>query len=153
MDIQNILEKNKKENELDTNDRIELLMQSMEEHSSLEIYEKILDKKNFIIDKTVKINDYVFNDVEFLQDHYLNVEKGIFKKLNKCKTKMGSIIFKKILLNPIDDIEILKKRQKMYKNISIIKTKINPLLDEIKLLENNLTWVWDNASMEHIDFM
>ena len=30
------------------------------------------------------IKDYVFNDVEFLHDHYLNKEKGLFQKLNKC---------------------------------------------------------------------
>ena len=45
----------------------------------------------------VDINEYVFNDIEFLQDHYSNSEKSIFSKLDFCNTKIGSLLLKKLL--------------------------------------------------------
>jgi energy-coupling factor transporter ATP-binding protein EcfA2 len=144
----------KNENELNINDRMYLLNKKMDENFLVEIYENLIDKKNFI-EKTnnININDYVFNDIEFLHDHYLNEEKGVFQKLNKCKTKIGSLLLKKIFLNPIHNVNVLKERQLLFNKISFIKNDLTQMFDEIKFLENDLMWFWNDSSMKHIDLM
>jgi DNA mismatch repair protein MutS len=144
----------KKEHELNTNDRMYLVNKKIDENFLLEIYENLIKKKNYIEkNNNIEINDYVFNDVEFLHDHYLNNEKGIFQKLNKCKTKIGSLLLKNIFLNPIHNVEVLKDRQSLIKKISLIKNDLLPVLDEIKILENDLIWFWNDSSMKHIELM
>jgi len=164
MNIENTLLKNfipseiapeeKKEHELNTSDRMHLINKKLDENFLSEIYNNIIDRKNFIKNENiVNVNDYVYNDIEFLHDHYLNEQCGIFTKLNKCKTKIGSILLKKILLKPIYDINILKERQNILMKISDAKNELLPLLDKIKLLENDLIWFWNDANMKHIDLM
>ena len=144
----------KKEHELNTNDRMYLVNKKIDENFLLEIYENLIKKKNYIEkSNNIEINDYVFNDVEFLHDHYLNNEKGIFQKLNKCKTKIGSLLLKNIFLNPIHNVEVLKERQLLIKKISNVKNDLLLLLDEIKILENDLIWFWNDSSMKHIELM
>ena len=144
----------KKEHELNTNDRMFLVNKKIDENFLLEIYENLINKKNYIDNiNNIDVNDYVFNDIEFLNDHYLNEEKGIFKKLDKCKTKIGSLLLKKIFLNPIHNIDILKERQSLFKKVSLIKNELGPLFEEIKTLENDLIWFWNDSSMKHIELM
>ena len=144
----------KKEHELNTNDRMYLVNKKIDENFLLEIYENLIKKKNYIEkNNNIQINDYVFNDVEFLQDHYLDNQKGIFQKLNKCKTKIGSLLLKNIFLNPIDNVDVLKERQFLVKKISLIKNDLVPILEEIKILENDLIWFWNDSSMKHIELM
>jgi DNA mismatch repair protein MutS len=144
----------KKEHELNNNDRMYLINKKLDENFISEIYENLIEKKKLIHNEDiVNVNDYVYNDVEFLHDHYLNSEHGLFLKLDKCKTKIGSLILKNIFLKPIYDIKILKKRQEIVQNISKFKKDIIILLDEIKILENDLIWFWNNSNMKHIDLM
>jgi DNA mismatch repair protein MutS len=144
----------KKEHELNTNDRMHLVNKNIDENFLVEIYDNLIEKNNYISqDNNISVNDYVFNDVEFLHDHYLNDQKGIFNKLNKCRTKIGSLLLKKILLNPIDNIDILRERQSLFKKVSFVKKDLIPLLDEMKILENDLLWFWNDANMRHVDLM
>ena len=144
----------KKEHELDTGDRMHLINKKLDEAFLKDTYEDMIDKKKYVLfDNNVNINEYVFNDIEFLQDHYMNSDKSIFVKLNKCKTQMGSIILKNILLKPIYDLDILNKRQNLITKISKVKNELSPLLEKIKLLENDLIWFWNNSNMRHIDLM
>jgi len=144
----------KKDHELNTNDRMYLINKKIDENFLLEVYENLIKNKNYIQkNNNILINDYVFNDVEFLQDHYLNNEKGIFQKLNKCKTKIGSLLLKNIFLNPIDNIEVLQERQSLIKKISFIKKDVIHILEEIKILESDLMWFWNDSSMNHIELM
>ena len=142
----------KKEHELNTNDRVHLINKQLDENFLIEAFQNLIQKKQYI-NKNIVINDYVFNDVEFLQDHYLNDDKSIFSKLNKCKTKMGSLLLKKIFFNPLCDINILKQRQLIVSKINVIKDDLIPLLDEIKILENDLIWFWNESNMKHINLM
>ena len=144
----------KKEHELNNDDRMFLINKKIDENFLLEIYENLIEKKKYIInDNGVIINDYVFNDVEFLQDHYLDDSKSIFSRLDYCNTRIGSLLLKKIFLNPIYDIESLKKRQDIFLRISSIKNKLIPLLTKIKMLEHDLMWFWNNSNIKHIDLM
>lgn len=142
----------KKEHELNTNDRVHLINKQLDENFLIETFQNLIQKNQYI-NKNVVINDYVFNDVEFLQDHYLNDDKSIFSKLNKCKTKMGSLLLKQIFFNPLCDINILKQRQSIVSKVDSIKNDLIPLLDEIKILENDLIWFWNETNMKHINLM
>ena len=144
----------KKEHELDNNDRMILINKKLDKNFLIETYKNLINKKKYMdYQNNVNVNEYVFNDIELLQDHYMNEEKSIFIKLNKCKTQIGSILLQNILLKPIYDIEILNKRQDIIKKISKVCDELNPLLDEIKILENDLMWFWNNPNMKHIDLM
>ena len=144
----------KKEHELNNNDRMFLINRKIDENFVLEIYDNLIERKKYIKDESiVDVNDYVFNDVEFLHDHYLDDSKGIFQKLDKCNTKMGRLILKNIFLKPIHDVSILKKRQDIFQKISKIKNKIDPILKEVKILEHDLLWFWNDANLKHIDLM
>jgi energy-coupling factor transporter ATP-binding protein EcfA2 len=144
----------KKEHELNNNDRMFLINRKIDENFVLEIYDNLIERKKYIKDESiVDVNDYVFNDVEFLHDHYLDDSKGIFQKLDKCNTKMGSLILKNIFLKPIHDVSILKKRQIIFQKISKIKNRIDPILKEVKILEHDLLWFWNDSNLKHIDLM
>ena len=144
----------KKEHELNNNDRMVLINKKLDENFISEIYENMIEKKNLMLsDNLVQVNDYVFNDVEFLHDHYLNSDNGLLLKLDKCKTKIGSLLLKNIFLKPIHDIKVLKMRQTVCQKVSKVKDEIFPILDEIKLLENDLIWFWNTSNMKHIDSM
>mgnify|MGYP000296434037 CR=1 FL=1 len=145
----------KKEHELDTDDRMYLINKKIDQNFLLETYDNLILNKNYVnsTNSNSSINDYVYNDIEFLQDHYLNDEKSIFSKLNNCNTKFGSLLLKKILFKPINDVDILKDRQSLIKKISGIKEELIPLLKEISEIENDLIWFWNDANMKHIELM
>ena len=144
----------KKEHELNTNDRMHLINKNIDEKNKVEIFSNIIDKKQFCNNSNnIDINDYVFNDIEFLHDHYLNDANGIFHKINNCKTKMGMLLLKKILLQPVSDINILKERQNIILNIKAAKNQLIPIIDKLSILENDLIWFWNNSNMKHIELM
>lgn len=144
----------KKEHELNTNDRMHLINKKVDDAFINEIYNELINNKQFINNSNnIEINDYVYNDVEFLHDHYINEENGIFKKLDKCHTKIGKLLLKNIFLNPICDVNVLKKRQELILKISKVKNELMPLILSIKELEHDLMWFWNNPNMKHIELM
>lgn len=144
----------KDENELNLEDRLYLISKKLDNQNKNELYENLIDNKNLLFHKDeCLINDYVYNDVEFMHDHYLNIDNGLYSKINNCTTKVGSILLKKILTKPINNIEILRKRQEYVKKIIPIYNKLKKNLNEIKDIENDLIWFWDDKSINHIDNM
>ena len=152
----NVDPESKKEHELNTSDRMILINKKTDEKFLVETYENLIRTKKFMNIENIKnvdINDYVFDDVEFSHDHYLNNDKGLFYKLDKSSTKIGSLLLKNIFLKPIYDIDVLKNRQDIIKKIYNAKNDIIPILNEIKLLESDLIWFWNNSNLNHIDLM
>ena len=144
----------KDENELNLNDRLYLISKNLDNQVKNELYENLIESKNLLFNKDdCIINDYVYNDVEFMHDHYLDEQNGLYNKINKCSTKVGSILLKKILTKPINNLDILKKRQVYVKKILPISDQLKKYLNEIKHIENDLIWFWDDKSLNHIDNM
>lgn len=144
----------KDENELNLNDRLYLISKNLDNQVKNELYENLIESKNLLFNKDdCIINDYVYNDVEFMHDHYLDEQNGLYNKINKCSTKVGSILLKKILTRPINNLDILKKRQIYVKKILPISDKLKKYLNEIEHIENDLIWFWDDKSLNHIDNM
>ena len=144
----------KKDHELNTDDRMHLINKKIDDKFLLEIYENLIEKKNYIKNENnVDLNEYVFDDIELLHDHYLNTENGIISKLDMCRTKIGSLLLKNIFMKPTYDINVLKERQDIFQKISSVKDSLYPLIDEVKLLEDDLIWFWNDKNMKHIDLM
>ena len=73
----------KKDHELDFNDRLYLVSKTLDEQLKNNLYEKLIENKNLLYSQdNCTINEYVFNDVEFMHDHYLNEENGLISKIN-----------------------------------------------------------------------
>jgi DNA mismatch repair protein MutS len=144
----------KKDYDLTSEDRMYLINKKIDNAFLEETFENMIIKNEYIQKNDLtNVNDYVFNDIEFLQDHYLDTSKSIFSKINKCKTKMGSFIFKNLLLKPIYDINLLKNRQEICKKIVKNKDKLFELLNKTKELENDLIWFWNDKNIKHIELM
>jgi len=144
----------KKEDELDLDDRMHLMTKQIDDNVTNNIYEGLCKRKNLIYqDNLVQVNDYVFNDVELLHDYYLNENNSLFDKLNNCHTKLGSLLLKNILLKPIHDYKILLSRQEYVSKINTIKDQLIPIMQNIKAIETDLIWFWNDGNMKHIDLM
>ena len=144
----------KKEEELNLDDRMHLMSKQIDNNVIHNIYDGLCKRKNLIYqDNLVEINDYVFNDVELLHDYYLNENNSLFDKLNKCHTKIGSLLLKNILLKPVYDQKILLSRQNYLNKINNIKDQLIPIMKNIKSIENDLIWFWNDGNMKHIDLM
>ena len=73
----------KTENELDLNDRLYLVSKNLDNQLKNNLYENLIENKNLLFSQDdCIINDYVYNDVEFMHDHYLNEENGLYSKIN-----------------------------------------------------------------------
>jgi energy-coupling factor transporter ATP-binding protein EcfA2 len=144
----------KKEDELTNNDRMYLVNKKLDDNFLNEIYTSIIDRNRYIIDNNLStVNEYVYNDVEFLADHYMNEEKSIFNKLNKTYTKIGGLLLKKILSNPTYDITILKNRQELIKKVSTFKDELLPLLQNIQNIEHDVMWFYNDKNLKHVELM
>jgi len=144
----------KDENELNLDDRLYLISKNLDNQIKNELYENLIENKNLLFSQDdCLINDYVYNDVEFMHDHYLNIDNGLYSKINLCSTKVGSILLKKILTKPIYNIDILKKRQDYVKRILPFKEELKTIMNDIQSIENDLIWFWDEKSLNHIDNM
>lgn len=144
----------KEDADLEIEDRLYLVSKSLEDSFLIHTFLDILQNDHISIsfDKTM-MNEYVIEDIELLSDHYQNEEKGIFSKINRTQTKMGELVLKKILVHPIYDIDLLKRRQKMIMDIGRVSNLIIPKLKEIRFLENELVWFWNDQHMRHLDLM
>ena len=144
----------KEENELNLEDRLYLMSQNIDSSIKIQIYNNLIKNKNLLIEENnSQINNYVFNDVEFFQDHYSNNEDTLFDKINHCQTKVGSLLLEKIIKKPTYDLSILKKRQDYIKKIQFIYDDLSVLLNKIKTIENDIVWFWDETKLNHIDSM
>ncbi len=149
----------KHDNELEIHERMFLMNKSLD---SQIIYESLyslmnLNNHSFIHhlqdNQKVMLNDYVFQDIELLSDHFGNEEKSIFHILNKCETQSGKIVLKELILNPICDTKILTKRQDFIKSLYSHNDKINVMIKNIKKYEKEMLWFYNEKNMHHIDMM
>lgn len=144
----------KKEHELTNADRMHLVNKKLDDNFLNEVYTNIIDKNKYIRDDNISnVNEYVYNDIEFLTDHYMNEDKGIFQKLNKTHTKIGTLLLKKILTHPTYDINLLKKRQELIKKVGGLKGQLLPLLKNIQEIEHDVMWFYNDKNLKHIELM
>ena len=145
-------ESNKKEKDLSINDRLNFLENKNKNYNDL-LYNLIIDQN--IISNKINIKNRVYQDIEFFNDKNNN-DLSIFSKINYTKTTMGKIYLQLILENPIDNINILKERQNLlldYKKIIDKNKFIIHNLNEIKKIENDLLWFWDNENEKHLTIL
>ena len=149
----------KHDHELEVNERMFLMNKSLD---SQIIYESLYNLMNINHhsftyhlkeNQKVMLNNYVFQDIEMLSDHFGNEEKSIFYILNKCETQSGKIMLKELILNPICDTQMLTKRQELIKSLYKHNDKISVMIKNIKKDEREMLWFYNEKNMHHIDMM
>ena len=150
----NKLPEDKNDHELNLDDRMHLISKNIEDHKTIQLYQNLSNSKEITnYNHKSIIQEYVYNDIEFLQDHYLDSKKSLFQKINNCHTKIGSILLQKIIMNPIEDINNLKLRQEYLSKINKVYKTLEVHMSNIKLIENDLIWFWDDQNNRHVDLM
>ncbi len=155
---ENIIEK-KNDNELDINDRMFLMNKSLNDQILYESLYSLMNINNHSFihhlnnSQKVILNDYVFQDIEMLNDHFGNETKSIFYILNKCNTQSGKIILKELILNPICDSNMLIKRQELIRTLHNHSNEISTIISNIKKCESEMLWFYNEKNMHHINMM
>ena len=108
-------------------------------------HNEILD----ICDKLINItyNKHISKNVY----HDLNIfgDNSIFSKIDRTNSFLGSHYLKKILYDPIDNINLLQKRQDIIKKINNIDTvNIRKIIKELSILEPHVLWLWKDINSE-----
>ena len=86
----------------------------------------------------------IYKDLEFFSSNdNLNKNNFIFNKIDKTYTEFGSIKLKQLIMNPLNNIVDIKKRQNYIKNIQNNKDfyLIKKYLNEIKLYEKDIKYI------------
>ena len=123
----------KKEDELSNEDRMYLMNKQIDHQIISSIYQNLSDKKNLMYNEhQVSVNEYVYNDVELIQDYQSGDAHSLFTKLNYCKTQIGSLLLKQILVKPVYNKQILLKRQEYVQKIRKAKQQLLPFVFSIK---------------------
>lgn len=103
------------------------------------IYPDIDSSQNNIINNDVKI------DLELFEGLGADRDNSIFSNINKCRTNLGSFLFRHILSNPTKDVNVLKSRQqvirKLVKNQEYY-VKISNSLEIVKKNEKDILYLW-----------
>ena len=95
------------------------------------------------------IKENVYDDLEVFKGIDKS-ENSILNSIDRTKTISGKILFKNLLNNPTTNIEVLKKRQNIIKELTNNKLleNINKKLEELCPLEKTLIWLLKDKTSE-----
>lgn len=144
--------KDKKEEELTLEDRLQLVQNSKATDSS--IFETLLKIKD-TSECSVTVSERAYNDLEFFMDNNNTEENSVYKKINSTNTELGNIYLKHILANPTHNVTKLHKRQtvqKMYNKLDRNSIEaISKSLSIINSLESDIAWFWNSNNKKHLE--
>jgi DNA mismatch repair protein MutS len=147
----------KPDHELNVTDRMTLINKSLDEQILYESMFTLMNVNKHTVtaeeENRATLNDYVYQDIEMLADHYGNEEKSIFQMIDKTQTHSGKIMLKEMLLAPITDISLLEKRQKLIKEIGVHKKALLPHIEKIRATEKEMLWFYQEKNMHHLEMM
>ena len=103
------------------------------------------------IDENKIINRDVIIDLEIFEGLGADKKDSIFSYIDRTKTNLGRFLLKRIISNPIDNIDKLKSRQlilqKFAKNQELMDN-LEKKLSIIKDKEEDLLWLWKDMNDE-----
>ena len=145
--------RDKKDNELSLDERLQLIDQN--ESSVHDIFSALIDLEFNNENKIVKVNERVYNDLEFFIDNENLTNNTIYNKINNTQTELGNNYLKFTLERPIYNTKLLNQRQNVLKQYielgdNNIK-QINNSLNKINKIQNDIVWFWDIKNKKHID--
>ncbi len=147
----------KPDHELNVTDRMTLINKNLDEQILYESMFTLMSVHPHTVqaeeEEQATLNDYVFQDIEMLADHYGNEEKSILSVIDKTQTHSGKIMLKEMLLHPITDTTLLEKRQKLIKEMGVHKSALLPHIEKIRGLEKEMLWFYQEKNMHHIEMM
>ena len=117
------------------------------------IREKIIPKKEESISN-------IYTDLNIFNNIYDStntlISNSLFDNINYTRTNIGKIKLQDILLEPINDINILKKRQSIIQKFiqyEIVCDDVNKQMDILNKTETSLIWFWKNLDKETIEMV
>ena len=95
----------------------------------------------------ISIGKDVFADVELVTS-YTGDNQTILNSIDKTQLLASKRFLETLLVNPIDDINTLKNRQSVLKNISSHHEQITELLKHMKTTECDVAWLYSHKDEE-----
>ena len=102
-------------------------------------------EENKIINKDVEI------DLELFEGLGVDKNDTIFNYINHTHTKLGNYLLKRLMSQPINEIQILRARQKFINKINSNEELFNTLDNKLLIIkekEEDLLWLWKEFSDE-----
>ena len=113
-----------------------------------------------IIPKSTEYISNIYTDLNIFNNIYDStnklVSKSLFDNINLTYTNIGKIKLQDILLNPIDDINTLLKRQSIIKKFIQYEIVCDEVVKQFEILnktETSLIWFWKNLDKETIQMV
>ena len=145
--------KDKKDEELSLNERLQLIQQN--ESCVQDIFSALIDLEFNNENQIVKVNERVYNDLEFFIDNDNLSNTTIYNKINYTKTELGNNYLRFTLERPIYNTKLLNQRQNLLKQYFGLGdhniNEINNSLNKINKIQNDIVWFWDMKNKKHID--
>ena len=101
--------KDKKDEELSLDERLQLIQKN--ESSVKDIFSALIDLEFNNESQIVKVNERVYNDLEFFRDNENSSNNTIYNKINYTQTELGNNYLKFTLEKPIYNTKLLNQRQ------------------------------------------
>jgi len=123
----------------------------------IEYIEKLLEKIDFI-KSSVTVGNDVYNDIEFFNNFTQGLKsKTVFDIFNSFQTLGAESLAKKILSQPLSNIDILNNRRVILENFSNKLSDENGLIEKdtelfntLHKYEENIFWLFENRE-QHIE--
>lgn len=129
----------------------EIVVPDIGEIEKLKTLYQIFAASEALIKRQETLGENVFSDLEILCGDKQSPENHILKKIDNTETTIGKIELQKMIFNPTSDIEKLKKRQAIIKELVSNEDLANKLEFEVlklKTTENELIWFWRKLEEE-----
>jgi DNA mismatch repair protein MutS len=115
----------------------------MKHKMTYELLEKQGDPKNNF--HNTIYNEELWKDIELFCGPTLHTENNLFDNINYTQTTFGKVVFQRILAQPTTNINLLKNRQEVVKELVLNRRlfkKINNELEKFKNNEHMLFSLW-----------
>ena len=123
-----------------------LLLETLDSPTHIPIDPKLIEKIEIYKDKSIIIDEDVFRDVEFFTNYDgsdTDKNKTVFRCFDRTKLRGGSLVLKKILASTVEDVDILTTRQNVLRSFIDVQN-IDDLLNKLRLLEQDILWLYEN---------
>lgn len=107
------------------------------------LMEPIVDQVSVVGGKTVLGKD-LLTDIEMFENYKVDAtasNETVFDAINKTFTLGGEMYLKHLISNPINNIDVLKKRQDVINKISL--SNVEPMLFKLKETEASVAWLFN----------
>ena len=111
-------------------------------------YLDVIFADNILMKNISKNDQVIYNDLLLTDLEIFQTSNPVFAKINKTKTPFGSSYLKLLLKMPLSNPILLKNRQSIIKNLSLVNNAIEKILSNTHECMDDLIWFWKPQSQE-----